>query len=314
MCSLLEFQQDSACENPIFFLNMTSKTIEITPLLSSTTPQPVTAFSLNHITEHQQRIDSAISLFKEQTLFNVTWPELKIIVYDLNLKPEPDLVNYVKNHPNLIYRKFNFDKYPKSVSNLMNYSWKILIFIEILKEFGSIFWFDTSIDFSPIVQQDFDFDKFHVTKPPTNSTYFSRNAVRQAIEKHVVGKRSSFIYYTHTSGHGISWGTAREVFDYFPSEMDRLNGVYKLVKGRAEDGSVVEKKDYFDGDEISSKINENKTHSSITKISYETPYNVKMPQACGMIIYNTDQAKKSVLKWVLLCALDTVFAKFRIIM
>ena len=268
---------------PIYEKYMKSKPINWTDTkFLNTTPQPVTGFSLNHLSEHKQRIEAAINLFNNQTLFGQFWPQLKIIVYDLDWEPKPELVNYVKNHPNLIYRNFEFEKYPAFVKTLPNYSWKTIIWSEILQEYGSIFWFDTSIDFSPITDLNFDFEEFHIKKNPINRTiipeYFSRNAVKNIIQKHVINRKTSFLYYLHTAGHGISWGSSWETFQFFPSNLSELNGCDKFVHGGLN-------KDRF-------------------IVNYETPYNKRMPQPGGVMIWNTEELKNNIMKWGLACALS----------
>lgn len=97
--------------------------------------QPVTGFSSNHYLEHKKHVESALLLF----------PKSKVLVYDLGLTYSQ--VSNISKHKRLIYRKFNFEKYPQHVSVMYTYAWKIMIAMEVLHEFGNIFWFDTSIDF-----------------------------------------------------------------------------------------------------------------------------------------------------------------------
>ena len=49
--------------------------------------------------------------------------------------------------PNLEYRKFDFNAYPRHVRNLRNYAWKTLIIQEMLSEFDGTMWFDSSVKF-----------------------------------------------------------------------------------------------------------------------------------------------------------------------
>ena len=123
---------------------MNARSIRSEDKLDYYIPQPVTAFSSNHYPEHLERIDSAIRVFQANEAKG--WQKIPIIVYDIGM--EPYQVNYVKNHTMLEYRKFQFEKYPIHVENLMTYAWKTAIWAEILPEYPSILWFDTSMNFT----------------------------------------------------------------------------------------------------------------------------------------------------------------------
>uniref|UniRef100_A0A0K0FTK3 DUF362 domain-containing protein n=1 Tax=Strongyloides venezuelensis TaxID=75913 RepID=A0A0K0FTK3_STRVS len=95
----------------------------------------VTAFSENHKNEASLLLAS----------FKKHFPGQKIIVYNLGLTKKTK--KFLKKLCFVEYRKFDFKKYPKHVSNIMNYSFKILILAEVLKEYGSVVWADASIRF-----------------------------------------------------------------------------------------------------------------------------------------------------------------------
>lgn len=65
-----------------------------------------------------------------------------IVFYDLGLLDEQAIL--VREHCGCIYRKFRFDKYPPHVKDLHTYSFKTIIIMETLQEFGFIQWVDTS--------------------------------------------------------------------------------------------------------------------------------------------------------------------------
>ena len=85
------------------------------------TPTPVTACSSNHFREHLTHADRVAKFF----------PDHKIVFYDIGLSPAE--AEWVKNNPRYVYKKFNFDQYPPHVSYLKNYSWKILIWADVLQ-------------------------------------------------------------------------------------------------------------------------------------------------------------------------------------
>ena len=84
---------------------------------------PMTACSSNHFGEFKPHIED----------FRKSFPGTKCFFYDLGLSDEQ--INEVKNMPDLVYRKFDFNAYPEHVRNLQNYAWKPLIIQEMLSEF-----------------------------------------------------------------------------------------------------------------------------------------------------------------------------------
>ena len=94
---------------------------------------PVTAASSNHFGE----------LMPNVKFFPTHFPEKKLFCYDIGL--DESQASQLKKLPYVSYRKFDFDKYPPHIKNLMNYAWKILIIGELLSEFDGVMWFDTSV-------------------------------------------------------------------------------------------------------------------------------------------------------------------------
>ncbi|XP_033631201.1 uncharacterized protein LOC117293094 [Asterias rubens] len=97
----------------------------------------VTAFSLNHMKEAMGMIATAQKIM----------PQVKIIVYDIGLLEE-EAIKKVSTLCNVELRTFNFNKYPRYVSSLLTYAWKVIIIKETLNEFGAIFWADASVRFT----------------------------------------------------------------------------------------------------------------------------------------------------------------------
>lgn len=148
----------------------------------SLTPTPVTGCSTNHFHEHLSHVEQVKKYF----------PGKKIVFYDLGLNLGEVL--YLKNKTDTyIYRKLNFRDHPWHVSMLKTYAWKIAIWGEVLPEFGSIIWFDTSI-------------------------WFWQGA-EDLIESKIRYQDSSFVYYIKEAAHDISSHTHPLMYSYFPSNL-----------------------------------------------------------------------------------------------
>ncbi|XP_041460024.1 uncharacterized protein LOC121411390 isoform X2 [Lytechinus variegatus] len=93
----------------------------------------VTAVSQNHFEEVKPWIAS-IQRFM---------PGQEIILYNLGLNTTS--LETVKNLCDVQVRTFPFKSYPKHVKNLHTYAWKPIIIDITLREFGAIFWGDSSI-------------------------------------------------------------------------------------------------------------------------------------------------------------------------
>uniref|UniRef100_A0A0K0ECS6 Nucleotide-diphospho-sugar transferase domain-containing protein n=2 Tax=Strongyloides stercoralis TaxID=6248 RepID=A0A0K0ECS6_STRER len=98
-------------------------------------PQVVTAFSENHREE-------AALLLKS---FRKHFPGQKIIVYSLGVSKSTE--EELRSLCYVEYKVFKTSKYPKHVSNIMNYAFKILIAAETLKKYGAMIWADASVRF-----------------------------------------------------------------------------------------------------------------------------------------------------------------------
>uniref|UniRef100_A0A0N5C141 Nucleotide-diphospho-sugar transferase domain-containing protein n=1 Tax=Strongyloides papillosus TaxID=174720 RepID=A0A0N5C141_STREA len=98
-------------------------------------PQVVTAFSENHR-------DEAALLLKS---FRKHFPGQKIIVYSLGVSKSTE--EMLRSLCYVEYKVFKLSKYPKHVSNIMNYAFKILIAAETLKKHGAMIWADASVRF-----------------------------------------------------------------------------------------------------------------------------------------------------------------------
>ena len=76
---------------------------------------PVSAASSNHFGELMRVVDH----------FPKHLPGVKLVCYDIGLS-EPE-IDTLKKLAHVIYRKFEFEKYPPHIKNLVNYAWKLLL-------------------------------------------------------------------------------------------------------------------------------------------------------------------------------------------
>ena len=75
--------------------------------------------------------------------FSKHLPGVKLVCYDIGLS-EPE-IDKLKKTAHVIYRKFEFEKYPPHIKNLVNYAWKLLLKGELLSEFDGVMWIKSSI-------------------------------------------------------------------------------------------------------------------------------------------------------------------------
>ena len=139
---------------------------------------PVTAASSNHFEE----------LMPNVKFFPTHFPEKKLFFYDIGLHESQ--ASRLKKLPYVTYRKFDFDKYPPHIKNLLNYAWKILIIGELLAEFDGVMWFDTSVR----IYGD----------------------VSQVLERLVRFKSGILFFLKIIGGHSIAVATDPGMIEYFP--------------------------------------------------------------------------------------------------
>ncbi|PIO61483.1 hypothetical protein TELCIR_16993, partial [Teladorsagia circumcincta] len=128
-------------------------------------PEPVfvTAMSDNHSKEGLTLIANIRKL----------WPQRKILIYDLGLSSRSLKELEVKCL--LEIRKFPFANFPSYVKNLGEFRWKPLIIAMTLKEFGAVWYMDTSIrwkkDRLNLVYDEIRCRKDHSWPESVNITY-----------------------------------------------------------------------------------------------------------------------------------------------
>ncbi|CEF62835.1 Protein of unknown function DUF1647 family-containing protein [Strongyloides ratti] len=135
-------------------------------------------------------ISRGIGLIKSIQHF---FPNSNIIVYDLGITKKN--LKHLKRSCNVIYKKFNFKKYPKHVLDLKNYAFKAIVIAETLRDYKAIWYIDSSVSF----------------------TRSNLTDVYNAMES----KKSS--YFLHSKAfHGIVRATASETFNYFPTNIKQI--------------------------------------------------------------------------------------------
>ncbi|KAE9420468.1 hypothetical protein Angca_002060, partial [Angiostrongylus cantonensis] len=138
-----------------------------------TTPVFVTAFSSNHQRE-------VVSLVEE----NWRWKLNTELLYELC---HTDFSFQKWNF--LEFRQFNFTRYPQYVRNLDEFRWKPIIIAEMLKEFSSIWYMDSSIVFKKgDLSHVYELIKCrkYVTHRPPVKPIFVRD-LREALTEHESG-------------------------------------------------------------------------------------------------------------------------------
>ena len=115
-------------------------------------------------------------------------PGVKLVCYDIGLS-EPE-IDTLKKLAHVIYRKFEFEKYPPHIKNLVNYAWKLLLIGELLSEFDGVMWIDSSIR----IYGHFD----HI------------------LERMVRFNSGALFFLKIEGGHSIAMATNPRMIEYFP--------------------------------------------------------------------------------------------------
>ena len=152
---------------------------------------PVTAASSNHFGE----------LMPNVKFFPTHFPEKKLFFYDIGL--DESQASQLKKLPYVTYRKFDFNKYPPHIKNLMNYAWKILIIGELLAEFDGVMWFDTSVR----IYGD----------------------VNHVLERLVHFKSGILFFLKIIGGHSIAAATDPGMIEYFPLTPEGKTGLVSTM-------------------------------------------------------------------------------------
>ncbi|KAK6766195.1 hypothetical protein RB195_025850 [Necator americanus] len=96
-------------------------------------PVFITAFSQSHFMEGKRMVASIRAFYKTAN----------IVVYDIGLSKKG--VVRVKRWCHVEYRRFNFEDYPSYFRQLHTFRWKPIVIAEALRDFGVIWYMDTSV-------------------------------------------------------------------------------------------------------------------------------------------------------------------------
>ncbi|ULU14034.1 hypothetical protein L3Y34_016507 [Caenorhabditis briggsae] len=172
----------------------------------------------------------------------------KIILYNLGIA-EDNLKMLKENSCNLEIRNFNFSNFPPSMNQLKSYRWKPIVIAQVLRDYGSLWYLDSSVIFEKSnVSHVYDLVNCYgkVRKRPPMLTSYSRD-IRENREPHENGwdqkiweknlqecRKSQYLLHGY-SGHGILSVTHPEVYKYFPTNPGEL----KKEKAKMYDAGFV---------------------------------------------------------------------------
>ncbi|CEF69989.1 Protein of unknown function DUF1647 family-containing protein [Strongyloides ratti] len=268
-CKLLPYLKELKLLDKNDFFDLTKENVS--------QPKVVTGFSDNHLKE-------AALLLKS---FKKYFPNDKIIVYDLGLSKRN--VKKLKKFCFVEYRKFNFKKYPKHVSIIKTYAFKILIAAEVLKEYNSIFWADASVRFKKS-NLSYVYDLLNCNFGKKNNHRIIEqqklgNGYRKNIYKNIYRNEKCSECYWHFNYKGFDKNLYKfnvnhcykfSILLHVPTFHGILPTIHKYVYN------------YFPTDE------ERYTNRSISR-QYDAAFS---------LMVKTEDAVENVLKWAVLCALD----------
>ncbi|VDM25251.1 unnamed protein product [Toxocara canis] len=187
----------------------------------------VTAFSEDHWFE-ARRLIATIRRY---------WPNQKVIIYDLGL--DAVTIDAIRRLCNVEYRNFDFSIYPKYVQWLQEFRWKPLIIAEVLKEFGAVWYLDSSVVFRKgDLNHVYDLIRCKRTRLKNNISttvpsveYRDRREANISLEsgwnKRIWRKnvyecaKSSYLLHAFT-GHGIYSVTDPEIYRFLPTNFDEI--------------------------------------------------------------------------------------------
>lgn len=156
---------------------------------------------------------ASVSYFPSLLVFISKWQKAmpkkaRLVFFDLSIESEygysPINITELKICCNVLYRRFPYEKFPKVVLHLEEFRWKPLVIAEALKEFKAIWYLDTSI---------------HVK----NGSLLPKFNDLLTCNKLDLIDCSKQGYLLHAySGHGLFAMTDPGVYNYIPSDLNRL--------------------------------------------------------------------------------------------
>uniref|UniRef100_A0A0N4ZW27 C2H2-type domain-containing protein n=1 Tax=Parastrongyloides trichosuri TaxID=131310 RepID=A0A0N4ZW27_PARTI len=240
-------------------------------------PKVVTAISENHVNEAGLLLQS----------FRKHFPGQKMIVYDLGLSAKT--IKRLKKMCYVEYRKFQYKKYPKHVSTLNTYSFKILVAAEALRDHGAIFWADASVRFKKTnLTYVYDLLNCNVGKHPYHRIKEQRligNGVRQNSYQNIYRSEKCKNCYWHFNYKGFDKG----VYNFNVKHCHKFPIMFHVPTFHGILSTV--HKDVYDYFPTDTKRYENRSISR----EYDAAFS---------LMVKTEDAVNDVLKWAVLCALD----------
>lgn len=165
-------------------------------------PVVVSGISENHVSEAASHIQSWINYLSAN--------KSKIIIYNLGMSKRSTTKLTETFGDKIELRQFNFQKYPDYVGHLNKYRFKPLIVAEILRDYPSIIWLDSSI----VIRKNFTqcFDSGTVTVICFLLGYTEDIIIVLASPEMFPVSLLSF------SGHSIHAVTDPQMFQYLPMD------------------------------------------------------------------------------------------------
>ncbi|CAJ0939208.1 unnamed protein product, partial [Mesorhabditis belari] len=196
-------------------------------LTKSHVPEPifVTAFSENHWDEAKRLI----------ALIRQHWRQQKVIIYDLGITSST--AAEINGFCNVELRKFPFDVYPQYVRQLAEYRWKPIVIAETLKEFGAIWYMDSSITWrKQNLSHVYDLlncrSKVGFEKTPLpsiaerdsreNTTIHESGWTLDVWDDNLKACRKSAYMFHGWTGHGIYPATSHHLYEWIPTNFDEI--------------------------------------------------------------------------------------------
>ncbi|KRZ11091.1 hypothetical protein T11_17671 [Trichinella zimbabwensis] len=167
-------------------------------------------------TEHIPFVTAANDVYFQSVLVTIRsvqmhFPYARIVLYDLGL--ETNQSEYASKLCNVKVMKFPFDEFPEFVSTLSQFRWKPIILMLSLLEYGTLWYLDSSIiltssNLLPVYNL---INQLHPNKADTD------------------GKCS--LLFHGSSGHGIFSATNPKMYDYFPTNLEKLKNTEMFESG-----------------------------------------------------------------------------------
>ncbi|CAJ0591932.1 unnamed protein product [Cylicocyclus nassatus] len=176
------------------------------------TPMFVSAMSENHFMEGLNMIANIRSL----------WPRQRIIIYDLGLNPKTK--RKLQEKCLVEVRRFPFETYPPYVRQLKQFRWKPLIIAMMLKEFGALWYMDTSVRWRTDCRDSVYSD---ITCRSGLNTTFARLSLPTAPNNANCTKPAYMLHLP--AHHGIFPATHPGMYKYIPTDIDAIKKKSAMV-------------------------------------------------------------------------------------